>query len=132
MILLDTHTLIWWLLQSSELSKTAVQAIQHSLSKKEYILVSTISIWEISLLYHNGRLPLIHELKIWLSQLQQFPELQFIPIDFNLAHESTCLPGSFHKDPADRFIVATAMHFGATLITKDAKIRRYKHVKTLW
>ena len=42
------------------------------------------------------------------------------------------LPGSFHKDPADRMIVATACLHGLTLLTKDRDIRSYAGVKTLW
>jgi len=38
----------------------------------------------------------------------------------------------FHKDPADRMIVATARKFAAPLVTKDLKIRAYAHVKTIW
>ncbi|MFY8131251.1 MAG: PIN domain-containing protein, partial [Burkholderiaceae bacterium] len=45
---------------------------------------------------------------------------------------STELPGDFHKDPADRMIVATARKLAAALVTKDEKIRSYAHVKTVW
>ena len=42
------------------------------------------------------------------------------------------LPGTFHPDPEDRILAATARHLGATMITGDAKIHAYPHVKTLW
>lgn len=131
MILLDTHTLVWWLLKSPSLSKKALAIIDQEIGKNK-ILVSSISIWEISLLVQKKRFPLTTPLEEWLQKLQVFPELQFIPIDNTIAYQSTMLPGSFHSDPADRFIVATARILGAQLITKDAKIRKYKHVQTIW
>lgn len=132
MIILDTHALLWWLSSPSKLSSKSLDTIDNSLQKHDKILVSAITVWEICLLYQNHRLPLIDKLEIWLGELKKFEDLQFIPIDFEIAHLATILPGHFHKDPADRFIVATAMNIGATLITKDTKIRRYKQVKTLW
>ena len=55
-----------------------------------------------------------------------------VPVDNRIALGSTQLPESFHADPADRIIVATTLTLGATLITKDDKLRRYAHVETLW
>ena len=131
MILLDTHALIWWLSESPLLSKNARTAIDQEI-KKNKAYVSSISIWEISLLVQKKRLPLSASLEEWLQKVQEFPELEFVSLDNAIAYQSTVLPGSFHADPADRFIVATALTLGATLVTKDAKIRRYKHVKTIW
>ncbi len=48
-----------------------------------------------------------------------------------IAIDAANLPGSFHPDPADRLIVATARAHGATLLTTDAKILAYSHVSTL-
>jgi PIN domain nuclease of toxin-antitoxin system len=45
---------------------------------------------------------------------------------------STQLPGNFHKDPADRILIAIARRYDAELITCDQKILDYPHVKTLW
>ena len=58
--------------------------------------------------------------------------MEFVPVDNRIALRSTRLPGRFHSDPADRIIVASALSLGATLITKDDKLRRYLHVDTLW
>ncbi len=53
-------------------------------------------------------------------------------INVEIATKSVGLPGTFHKDPADRMIVATARALAAPLITADEKIRDYIHVKTIW
>ena len=53
-------------------------------------------------------------------------------VDNEIAVKSVELPGEFHKDPADRLIVATARKMAAPLVTADDKIRAYPHVRTLW
>jgi PIN domain nuclease of toxin-antitoxin system len=55
-----------------------------------------------------------------------------LPVDVDIALKSVHLPGQFHKDPADRMIVATARKLAVPLVTKDEKIRAYPHVKTIW
>jgi len=131
MILLDTHALLWWLTDPGKLSTKVDSAIRQELSRSS-MLVSTISIWELSLLSLKKRIKLSDPLEQWLQHLSQMKELSFVPLDNEIAYQSTILPGIFHSDPSDRFIVATAIINKATLITKDLKIRRYKYVKTLW
>lgn len=58
--------------------------------------------------------------------------VRFVPIDNEVAIQSVRLPGEFHPDPADRMIVALARRLSTVLITGDAKIQAYKHVKTIW
>ncbi len=58
--------------------------------------------------------------------------MQFIPVDNEIGIEAANLPGEFHKDPADRIIVATGRKFGAPVVTADEKIRAYPHVRTIW
>lgn len=55
-----------------------------------------------------------------------------MPVDNATAIHSVRLPGQFHKDPADRMIVALARHLSLQLVTADEKILRYPHVKTVW
>ena len=56
----------------------------------------------------------------------------FDPVNHNIALQSVNLPGAFRPDPADRTPVVTARHLDATMITGDAKIHSYPHVKTSW
>ena len=131
MILLDTNAFLWWLSSHEKLSNPVQKAINLE-SKNQKLLVSSISIWEISLLVNKNRLSIGRPLEEWVTGLKDLEEIEFIPIDNSIAYKSTCLPGKFHADPADRLVVATARHLGATLITSDKLIRKYKHVKTLW
>lgn len=131
MILLDTHTLVWFLTSPDKLSSISKHAIESDY-RITPILVSSISIWEICQLIHRRKISFSVSLEDWLAELNKKIAFQFVPIDNAIAYESQTLPSIFHKDPADRFIVATARIMGAKLVTKDAKIRRYKHVQTIW
>jgi len=132
MIVLDTHTLVWWASGDDKmLSAEARQAIETELNGGE-ILVSSISAWELSMLIERDRVALSMDVAQWLSNVASIEAVHFVPIDNEIAVKSTELPGEFHKDPADRFIVATARKFAAPLVTADEKIRAYAHVRTIW
>ena len=131
MIVLDTHTLVWWVTGDSTLSKKAKAAIAHEMADGE-IVVSAISAWEIAMLVEREKLVLSMDVNSWLATVAAIEAVRFVPIDVEIATKSVDLPGEFHKDPADRMIVATARKFAAPLVTKDEKIRAYSHVKTIW
>jgi PIN domain nuclease of toxin-antitoxin system len=132
MLMLDTHTLIWWVNGSSQLSADCKQSLGTTLGVPNSVLVSSISVWEIALLVRKGRLRLGASLDDWLGRLDRMPVLRFVPVDNLIARLSVELPGDFHPDPADRMIVATAMAHDVCLLTSDARILQYPHVKTLW
>jgi PIN domain nuclease of toxin-antitoxin system len=68
----------------------------------------------------------------WLSAALRPEITSLLPLSPSIAVESCQLPGSFHADPADRLIVATARLHGLTLISADESIRAYPHLLTLW
>lgn len=69
---------------------------------------------------------------IWISRCEQLSFLNFIPVDNDISQLAVQLPEPLHPDPSDRIIIATAKYLGAQLITKDDKIIKYKHIKTIW
>lgn len=131
MIVLDTHTLVWWVTDDGLLSKKAKSVIEREQSEGE-IMVSAISAWEITMLVTQERLVLSMEVNSWLSTVGAIEGLRFLPVDVEIAAKSVELPGVFHKDPADRMIVATARKLSVPLVTQDEKIRAYPHVRTIW
>lgn len=131
MIVLDTHALVWWASGDAQLSRSAKEAIDAQ-SQDGEILVSAISAWEIAMLVKAGRLVLTMDAAAWLKTVALIPGIRFVPVDVDVSVLSVDLPGEFHKDPADRLIVATARHYSAPLVTADTKTRSYPHIQTIW
>lgn len=131
MIVLDTHAWVWWASSPERLSPAARQRIDGAISEGQ-VLVSSISSWEVSLLVRKKRLELTLDIEDWIARSEALPFLRFVPMDNRIAVLSNQLPGEIHEDPADRIIVATTLVLGATLVTRDQKLRDYPHVDTLW
>ena len=131
MIVLDTHALVWWVTGDPTLSRKAKTTIERELDGGE-ILVSSISAWEIAMLVEREKLILSMDVGSWLAAVANIEAVRFVSVDPEIAIKSVELPGEFHKDPADRMIVATARKFSVSLVTKDEKIRAYAHVRTIW
>ena len=131
MAVLDTHILVWWVNGDNALSTKAKKTITDTLDHGGEIVISSISAWEISMLIQKGRLLLTVDVESWLDQVAQIDGVTFYPVDNEIALKSVSLPGNFHRDPADRMIVATARKLALPLITTDEKILRYRHVKTI-
>ena len=104
MIVLDTHTLIWWVTNDAALSKKAKTAIERERAGGE-IIVSAISAWEIAMLVKRETIAFSMDVENWLATVQQIPGVRFAPVDVDVSLKSVQLPGEFHKDPADRLIV---------------------------
>ncbi|MGI8745915.1 MAG: type II toxin-antitoxin system VapC family toxin [Bryobacteraceae bacterium] len=133
-LLLDTHCWLW--IQSGgdgELSRSAVAEIEHA-GGRGALLVSAMSVWELSMLAAKGRIILRTPLLEWVHEALKTPGLSLVPLSPEIAVESTQLPGQFHGDPADRIIVASARYTGATLLTRDRGILSYskqEHVRAI-
>jgi len=122
-IVLDTHTFLWLML-GKELSQKIQSLIETSAQNKELYL-SAISLWEIAMLENKGRIILSEPCLLWLQQATSIPGLNLVPLSAEISVDSVNLPKSFHGDPADRIIVATARQFNAVLFTRDKKILSY-------
>jgi PIN domain nuclease of toxin-antitoxin system len=131
MIVLDTHAVVWWV-EGKGLSKKAQTTIDREMKQDGEIVISAMSAWEITLLVKKERLRLAMDVGSWFDKIGQISRVRFAPIDRQIAMAAAVLPGDFHKDPADRMIVATARSLSAPLVTKDEQIRQYAHVKTIW
>ncbi|MGA7877644.1 MAG: type II toxin-antitoxin system VapC family toxin [Desulfoferrobacter sp.] len=80
----------------------------------------------------KGRIAVKIDPRLWLENALSKSGLRVIDLTPDIAMESCSLPGDFHRDPADRIIVATARTHNLTLLTKDKKILEYPHVKADW
>jgi len=131
MIVLDTHTWIWFISKPEVLSKRAKKAVSAAVKEKS-VLISSISAWEVALLVIKKRLTLSLDVADWIAKSEGLPFIQFIEISNSIAVKSVNLPQPLHSDPADRIIIATALTVGVPLVTKDKKLIDYPHVKTIW
>ena len=84
------------------------------------------------MLVERGRLLLDRYVEDWLAQVERVDGITLVSIDREIAVKAVRLPGSFHKDTADRIIVATARKFASPIVTSDEEIISCMHVKTIW
>ncbi len=125
MYLLDTHTLLWYLRDSPELSKKALKII----STEDEIFVSVASLWEIAIKNSIGKLDLEFSLEK-IEELCDEKDITILQINGKQLDKIKLLP-KIHSDPFDRLIIAQAQTENLTIITTDSKIPKYP-VKTLW
>lgn len=128
--LLDTHVLLWWLNGDPRLS-TAQRQVLEAAGEEEPLWLSDITLWEIATLVSLGRIGLDLPLRDWLERATAPPLVQCLPITPAIAAEVAALPSTFHRDPADRIIVASARVLGAVLLTQDRRIIDAEVVQTL-
>jgi PIN domain nuclease of toxin-antitoxin system len=127
MIVLDTHIWVWWVHGDAQLPSAHRAYIQTN--EPHGLGVSAISCWEVAKLVELGRLTLPSPIGQWLTQSLVYPGVQLLALSPEIAAESTQLPRSFHRDPADQIIVATARIYGCPLVTLDQRIIAYPHVQ---
>lgn len=126
MILLDTHIWVWWVQRDSRLTPR-LEGMLHA-HEEDGLGVSVFSCWEVANLVRNGRLALPLPTKDWISTALAYPGVKLVSLTPDIVVEANELPGVFHKDPADRLIVATARVHDCPLLTVDAQIVGYPHV----
>jgi PIN domain nuclease of toxin-antitoxin system len=119
MLLLDTHVLAWMDADDAALGSQARQTIRQAWSVGE-VAVSAISFWEVAMLAQRGRLQLPVPPNTWRADLLE-AGVREIPLDGRVAVAAAALEG-LHRDPADRFIIATALASSAVLVTADSRI----------
>jgi PIN domain nuclease of toxin-antitoxin system len=130
MTFLDTHTWLWWLSDSSLLSEAARTQIAAAI-EEESLVASAISAWEAEMLVNKGQLELTLAVDDLVAHCESLPFFSFVSITASVGVKAARLD-PFHPDPADRMIVATALHYGGVLVTKDERIQRFKEVRTVW
>jgi PIN domain nuclease of toxin-antitoxin system len=126
-IVLDTHVWVWWVHGAAQLPQDFQAYIQAH--EPSGLGISAISCWEVAKLVELGRLVLPCPVGQWLQQALGYPGMQLLALSPEVAVESTRLPSTFHRDPADQIIVATARVFNCPLVTMDQQIRAYPHVQ---
>lgn len=127
MIVLDTHIWVWWVHGDAQLPENYRAYIQQE--ESQGLGISAISCWEVAKLVEYGRLKLPTPANEWLDQALAYPGIRLLELTPQIAVASTQLPGTFHRDPADQIIVATARVYDCPIVTLDEKILAYPHVQ---
>lgn len=126
-LLLDTHALLWWALDSKELSRTARRTIG---DYNNDVFVSAATAWEIAIKFRIGRLPeaehFVRSLRLNLQKLG-FSEL---PVSIEHAQKAGLLPGPY-KDPFDRMLIAQARMEGLVLVSNEKLFDIY-YIDRVW
>ena len=117
-LLLDTHTLIWWLTEDSSLPAAARKLIG---SRNSQVLVSAVSAWEIATKVRLGRLDVAVNLARDFAGYLSQHRFESLSISTEHGIRAGSLPGS-HKDPFDRMLVAQAQIEGLTIVSNDAQL----------
>ncbi|MCC6165110.1 MAG: type II toxin-antitoxin system VapC family toxin [Acidobacteria bacterium] len=125
---LDTHAWVEWIVESPGVTAAARKALD-GFAPDQRPYLSTISLWEVAMLVDLKRLVLDVPLTEWLSLAAHPRTVRLVPISPVIAAGTAALPSTFHRDPADRIIVATCLALDAPLMTDDERIRRSRLIR---
>jgi PIN domain nuclease of toxin-antitoxin system len=126
-LLLDTHTLLWWLSDDPALPLLARKNIS---SRVHTIYVSAATAWEIATKYRIGKLPQGAELASHFDSILASESFESLPITTGHGVRAGLLPGP-HRDPFDRMLIAQAHSENLTLVSNDKIFDDYK-LHRLW
>lgn len=119
-LLLDTCALVWLASNPGKFSGE----VQTRLLEAERLLYCPISAWEIAVKAGRGKLSLPLPPREWFNRVVERYGLEKVPLDEGILFRSAELPWH-HRDPADRFIIATALEKGFSVVTGDGRFEAY-------
>jgi PIN domain nuclease of toxin-antitoxin system len=120
-ILLDTHTFIWYITDSPQLSQNAKQLIENENTEK---LLSLASVWEMGIKHPIGKLNFSRPFMEFIKEQLVITNIGLLGIDFEHIEVITTLP-LHHRDPFDRIIIAQAILEGIPVIGADVMFDAY-------
>ncbi len=123
MYLLDTHVFFWWAAEPQRLSEPQALLLDHVEAAGESVALSAISLWDLAMLAHRGRIQPPKVIDLWLGEIESDPRIVILPLTGRIAAEAVGLVPEIPADPAERIIVATARCHGFPLLTADRRIR---------
>ena len=125
-LLLDTHVWLWGVLEPDRLSHDAKEAIRQN---RDRLHLSPASTWEAMILARKGKVRLGPTPREGVVDALRRSALHAVPLSHEIALRSESLDGFDSRDPADRFLVATALEHDLTLVTADERMRAYERAE---
>jgi PIN domain nuclease of toxin-antitoxin system len=120
-ILLDTHIFLWFIGGDAQLSANVRDAIR---DPDNEVYLSVVSVWEATIKYQLGKLPLPESPKTYLPKQRDLHQISSLVLDELSVVQLAELP-SLHRDPFDRMLICPALHNDLTIATVDSAIRAY-------
>lgn len=127
-LILDSHIVHWWSAEPDRLSRAAAEAVEAA----DELAVASISWFELAWLAEHERIIVSIPIRSWLEGLAE--QVRTFGTTPAIAAAAVSLPTSFPGDLADRLIFATAIEHGLQLVTKDGRLRKHPHPRsiTIW
>ena len=126
-LLLDTHVWIW---SQEDADRLGPQTKRLLVAREHENHVCTISTLELARLVASDAVSVSIALKDWVALALRAIQAQTVQVSHEIAMDAYALPGLFHKDPADRLLVAAARCHDLTLVTADQRILDYRGVRS--
>ena len=127
MIVVDTHTWLWWCDAPKRLSKRARTELERATS----IGVSTMSCWELTMLERRNRLRFDRGSASWIRQALAGDRTVLLPVTVDVAIRAGALQAHI-PDPADGLIYATAVEHATTLVSRDSHLKEHDPERVIW
>ena len=123
----DTHSLVWYFTDDQRLGKRALKVFESTV-KAGQIIVPTVVLAEILYIAKKDRIPLGFEETV--ARIEALANFEIASLDLDVLRIANTIDAQLEMH--DRLIIATAIHCGAALITRDDQITKSKEVKTIW
>ena len=120
-ILLDTHIFLWFISGDTKLSTDIQDSIR---DPDNEIYLSAISVWEATIKYQLGKLPLPEPPETYLPRQRDLHQIASLALDESSVIQLAKLP-PIHRDPFDRMLICQALQNGLTIATVDTAVRAY-------
>ncbi|MDP3980641.1 MAG: PIN domain-containing protein [Chlamydiota bacterium] len=125
----DTHSLVWYFTEDSRLSTKALQVFEQTPEEEEgRIIIPTVVLAEIMFIAKKGRITITFDETI--RKIEENDNFDIVPLDTEILKEANKIELSMEMH--DKLIIATALYFTATVITRDKEIKESELCKTIW
>jgi PIN domain nuclease of toxin-antitoxin system len=119
-LVLDTHIWLWVLLEPNRIPEPTKALLGDPNSE---LHLASVSLWEALTLTSKGRISVTGDPLAWIKTQLRASPVRVLPLSSDIIISAHALMFD-HKDPADRWIVATAQSIGASLVTADRVLQK--------
>lgn len=131
-VVADTHTIIWYLRDTSRLSENATVALDNAIQTENSIYIAAISLVEMIYLVERSRIPVEAFDQLIAALNQPNSAIEVVPLDQTVALALHNIARTTVPDMPDRIIAATAQALNLPLVTRDLKIQQLTTIQTIW